>query len=292
MSTRPSGAEREGKTWAAQGRLSDDHTLRLDSVRPVLREDLYDLPAQTAPPAVVAMDFPFGVPAAFAEYICGGVQPSEMPDVWRRVAAMDKDEFIAARDAFVRVNGEPKRICDAHFPGAFSPLHNVSPNMVPMTYEGIRLLHRWRQSDAGRWYVPPLPLPAGAGSKQVALLEVMPGMLLKEMNPPLRASRTDNIFWSCVPSSATGWRKPPGCVCRTWASFGRTVSLMMTAWTRLLPPLALQCGRGMLSSASLPMGSWTWPGWRGVFLRLARRSSPVTFHRSPMGAAAKWQNPG
>ena len=176
----------DGKTWVAQGRLSADMTLSLDSVQPALREDLYQLVACIKPPAVVAMDFPFGVPAAFAKYISTSAQSFEMPDVWRTVAAMDKDAFIDARKIFVRDNDnrEPKRYGDeAHRPESSSPLHKVNPNMVPMTYEGICLLHRWHQDHPQCWYVPPLDDPAEL-SGAVTLLEVMPGAFLKSVGLP------------------------------------------------------------------------------------------------------------
>ena len=65
-----SGAKNEhksAKTWVAQGRLNDAGELTLDSVQPMLRADLYNLLAQVEPPAVAAMDFPFGVPRSLIE---------------------------------------------------------------------------------------------------------------------------------------------------------------------------------------------------------------------------------
>ena len=219
-----SGAEKEGKTWAAQGQLSEDSILTLDPPQRIQRENLYKLVVELPPPAVVATDFPFGVPAAFAKYICGGVQPSELPDVWRRVAAMDKDEFVAARNAFVADNshesnlskwcceGEPIRVCDARYPESFSPIHikGKNVNMVPMTYEGNRLLHRWYQNDPKRWYVPPLPLPDGAGGERVTLLEVMPGMLLKEMNLPFKGFKNGQHFLELRTIICDGLEKASG----------------------------------------------------------------------------------
>ena len=182
-----SGAYPEnGKTWVAQGRLSEDSTLSLDSVQPALREDLYQLVACVKPPAVVAMDFPFGVPAAFAKYISTNAQSFEMPDVWRTVAAMDKDAFIDSRKGFVcdNDNSEPKRYGDKLYrPESFSPLHKFNPNMIPMTYEGICMLRRLHQDHPQRWYVPPLDAPAEL-SGAVTLLEVMPGAFLKSIGLP------------------------------------------------------------------------------------------------------------
>ena len=199
-----SGAYPEnGKTWVAQGRLSENRALLLYSVQPALREDIYQLVARIAPPAVVAMDFPFGVPAAFAIYLGADVRTAELPDIWRTVAVMDKAAFVAARKGFVRDNnkpeyagyvgrrvgycfccrGEPKRYGDTwHRPESYSPLHKA-PNMVPMTYEGICLLSRWYQHHPQHWYVPPLDTPAEL-SDAVTLLEVMPGAFLKSIGLP------------------------------------------------------------------------------------------------------------
>ena len=176
-----SGGKADNKTWMAKGRLTEGNALQLDSVQPVLRRDLYEQLLQVGAPAVVAMDFPFGVPAAFAKYLCRDAQPSDLPDVWRIVANMDKASFTAARDDFVDANRELKRYGDeAYYPESLSPLKSVRPNMVPMTYEGICLLHRWHRAYQEQWYVPPLP-PASAESREVTVLEVMPGAILKVM---------------------------------------------------------------------------------------------------------------
>ena len=178
-----SGAERENKTWIARGILEADE-LTLSYARSIKRDDLRKLLAGIAPPACVAMDFPFCVPDEFAEYISTSAQAFEMPDVWSTVAAMDKEAFIAARDRFVSDNGEPKRYGDEHHrPESFSPLHDVRPNMVPMTYEGSCLLRRLHQDHPQRWYVPPLDTPSEL-SDTVTLLEVMPGAFLKSIGLP------------------------------------------------------------------------------------------------------------
>ena len=83
-------------------------------------------------------------------------------------------------------NDELKRSGDArHFPESYSPLHRVNPNMLPMTYEGIRLLHRWREDHPRRWQVPPLEPPAPP-ARTVTLLELMPGAFLKAVGLPCK----------------------------------------------------------------------------------------------------------
>ena len=181
-----SGHRDDRNTWVALGRLDSDGALRLDSVQPARRADLHDLLTTIPTPAVVALDFPFGVPARFAADLSPKRPLRAMPDLWRTVSGMSADDFLAARDRFVADNGELKRSGDTrHFPESYSPLHRVNPNMLPMTYEGIRLLYRWREDHPQRWHVPPLePPPRPADT--VTLLELMPGAFLKAVGLPYK----------------------------------------------------------------------------------------------------------
>ena len=109
-----------------------------------------------------------------------------MPTLWQTLAGMSQAEFIAARNHFVASHGEPKRAGDRkHHPESYSPLHNVNPNMLPMTHAGIQLLHQWHQLFPLRWHVPPIPCPAPA-DETVTLLELMPGALLKSLTLPYK----------------------------------------------------------------------------------------------------------
>ena len=179
-----SGHRDDRNTWVARGRLDAGGALLLDSVQPASRADLYDLLTVISTPAVAALDFPFGVPAEFAHLLSPKRPPRAMPDLWQTVSGMAAGDFHAARDRFVANHGELKRSGDArHFPESYSPLHRANPNMVPMTYEGIRLLHRWRRNDPRRWQVPPLEPPARPDCT-VTLLELMPGAFLKAVGLP------------------------------------------------------------------------------------------------------------
>ena len=177
-----SGHRDDRNTWVARGRLDAGGALRLDSVQPARRADVHDLLAAVASPAVVALDFPFGVPAAFAAQLSPKHRPRAMPDLWQSLSGIGAGDFLAARDRFVADNGELKRSGDArHFPESYSPLHRANPNMLPMTFEGIRLLHRLSRNDPRRWHVPPLKRPA---ADTVTLLELMPGAFLKAVGLP------------------------------------------------------------------------------------------------------------
>ena len=181
-----SGHRDDRNTWVALGRLEADGVLRLDSVQPARRTDLHDLLIGVPTPATAALDFPFGVPAQFAADLPAKHPPRAMPDLWQTVSGMSAGDFLAARDRFVADHGEIKRSGDMrHFPESYSPLHRVNPNMIPMTYEGIRLLHRWHAEYPGRWHVPPLE-PPGRPDQTVALLELMPGAYLKAVGLPYK----------------------------------------------------------------------------------------------------------
>ena len=179
-----SGHRDDRNTWVARGRLDAGGALWLDSVQPARRADVHDLLAAVAAPAVVALDFPFGVPAAFAVRLSPKHRPRAMPDLWQTLSGIGAGDFLAARDRFVADNGELKRSGDArHFPESYSPLHRANPNMLPMTFEGTRLLHRLSRNDPRRWHVPPLKRPAPSADT-VTLLELMPGAFLKAVGLP------------------------------------------------------------------------------------------------------------
>ena len=181
-----SGHREDRNTWVALGRLDAGGALRLDSVQPARRADLYELLTTIPTPTVAALDFPFGVPADFVAHLAPKSSPRTMPDLWKIVSGMTAGEFLEARGRFVAAHGELKRSGDTrHFPESYSPLHVANPNMVPMTYEGIRLLHRWHENDPRRWHVPPLE-PPPRPAQTVTLLELMPGAFLKAVGLPYK----------------------------------------------------------------------------------------------------------
>ena len=157
-----SGAQTDRNTWLARGSLWGN-TLSLESCRPVSRAELTDELAKCAGPTVAALDFPFSVPREFARFWQPEKAPifetlifETMPDLWAAAAGMDWNDFSALRDAFVARYGELKRSCDP--PESYSCLHRVNPNMVPMTFRGMQMLHRlWTGNTANPMSVPPLP---------------------------------------------------------------------------------------------------------------------------------------
>lgn len=180
-----SGGAGDRHTWAAGGFLDTaTQSLTLLSCQPVSRQELAGRLRDLDGAAVAALDFPFSVPAAFAEYAFGEYAAPEyrngaMPGLWRAAAGMELAEFTARRDAFVREYGELLRAGDLYVPGCYSCLHRANPNMLPMTLRGMQLLD-------GLWAagcrVPPLDGPAAGGG--AALLEVMPGAALRAFGLP------------------------------------------------------------------------------------------------------------
>lgn len=175
-----------GKTWMAQGWL-DGSTLTIKSCCPISRTALTNELAGLTEPAVVAMDFPFSVPAEFANYWQRSKVLDdgwEMPNLWVAAAHLtlrwDKFKDLQLALRLEKFKREPKRSCDP--PESFSPLHTTNPNMVPMTFRGMAMLHDlWGRLPHGTIWVPPLPEPPGYN---ITLMEVMPGATLRSFGLP------------------------------------------------------------------------------------------------------------
>ena len=190
-----SGAQSETKsnTWIARGHLDNNGELWLDSTYPIRRDDLQDLLQNVAVPAVAAMDFPFSVPADFTNFL-NIARPAQMPAVWEAVARVAWRDFKDRRDEFVNARcpdqqrdcctSEPMRAGDAIYhgrPNSYSPLHRVNPDMLPMTYRGMCMLHHWDQDNRLRWHIPPME-PPDPELETVTLLELMPREFLRSID--------------------------------------------------------------------------------------------------------------
>ena len=167
-----SGAKTDDHTWVTSGWL-DGPVLDLHDCRAVKRADLAELLLHLPAGSVAALDFPFSVPRPFANFWEPGA--ASMPDLWEAASKMDLTQFLALRDDFVAQSGEPKRLCDTRFPECYSCLHKANPNMVPMTFYGMKMLGPlWLAGCA----VPPLE---SQGAGRAVLLEAMPGAALKAL---------------------------------------------------------------------------------------------------------------
>ena len=261
-----SGARADKNTWVAQGRLDIEGSLRLESAQSIRREELYRLLAEIATPAVAALDFPFGVPAQFAAHLSAGGLPKDMPDLWQTVTAISADEFIDARDCFVGEHGEPKRAGDQkHHPESYSPLHAVNPNMLPMTYQGIRLLRRWHEGQPRRWYVPPLPFD-GDAAFAVTLLELMPGALLRSIGLPFKGYKRGRQSSERRTEILDGLAVKSGIGCLIWIRCAGIVWPTTIAWMPWWPPWARRCGRRTAPAFTIPVrANSPMLNWKGGF---------------------------
>lgn len=165
------GGKGEGKTWVSEGRLLSNGSLTIDHVQPFLRDDLSEFLQEVPLGTVVALDFPFGVPKKLAPTLSPGAVT--MKHVWASVSRMSLEEFEYKCRQIVR---HPKREFDeAHYKSeSLSPLNL---RMVPMTYTGIRMLHKLYMRHPQRWHLPPIDSER-IRTDRVTLLEVMPGALL------------------------------------------------------------------------------------------------------------------
>ena len=170
-----SGAKADNATWVTQA-IVDGSGLRLISSQLMRRADLAELLPSLPSETVAALDFPYSVPQQFADYWVPGAV--EMPELWWESATMEFADFLRLRDEFCSQHGEPMRRGDLYFPECYSCLHKFNPNMVPMTFRGMQMVHiLW---NAG-CRVPPLN---DSGRTGPLLLESMPGAVINSFGLP------------------------------------------------------------------------------------------------------------
>ena len=203
-----SGAKDNRGTWAARG-IFDGGVLALETCACIKRDALTKLLVETPAPMVAAMDFPFSVPEEFARFWAPSA--GVMPDLWEAAASIDVVAFRAKRDEYVATYGEPKRCTEEALGVGFSPLHVVNPNMVPMTFYGMQMLHALCGEGCR---VPPLPESLETPAK--TLLEIMPGAGLRGLGLPhtaykngrnplkLRKQILDGLPGACAPLRVEG----------------------------------------------------------------------------------------
>ena len=92
-----SGAKSDNNTWIADGYL-DGLELEIRGCRPITRAALIDLLENMSGPTIAAMDFPFSVPASFANY--WSPDANDMTELWAAAGATKIDRFIELRDSF------------------------------------------------------------------------------------------------------------------------------------------------------------------------------------------------
>ncbi len=162
----------KGKTWITKGQFNEKK-LVIEKCDSISRQDLEQCLVKLPSGSVAAMDFPFALPCEIAKL--WRPSASEMPTLWAAAAEVSELKHFYKKVAAV-VDSELLRVGDLCFPNAQPCLHRGRPNMVPMTFRGMQMLHRlWK---TGRFRVPPL-----TGSSELpVLLEVMPGAALRNFN--------------------------------------------------------------------------------------------------------------
>ena len=189
-----SGAKPEtGKTWIAEGSLSDGGLLTLNSCHPITRSDLTAKLQALNEPAVAAMDFPFSVPVEFVR--CWQPTARTMPALWEQAANTSSVDFRKRVNYFLTCcdvargyralcscKKEPRRPSDPQ--KSFSPFHQKGTDMVPMTHRGMKMLHSlWDTKSPNKpLWIPPLPKCQPTAKGHIVLLEVMPGATLDSLS--------------------------------------------------------------------------------------------------------------
>ncbi len=165
--------KREVNTWITEAILQDSE-LVIKCCRPTPRAELENILKDLPSDAVAAMDFPFSVPKAFADY--WKPEAKGMPDLWRAAAATSWNDFESKCSNYANGqksgNKHPLRIGDLH---SNEPISCLNRRIMPMTFHGMKMLHQLWESKHG-FRVPPLHASKHSGPM---LLEVMPGAALE-----------------------------------------------------------------------------------------------------------------
>ena len=190
-----------GKTWKTKGLLQvKEGTMAIDEPRPISRAELKKSLECLPENAVGTLDVPYGVPQEFVSHwhdwllkkgkISDHLTVLTMKDVWVLAGHTDPQEFRELVDQFApgKVNTAREFLRVGDLSEASSCLHRVNPDMVPMTYHGMSLLHSLRGSlEANRLQIPPLN---ESKESSAVLLEVMPGAALRAFGLPFKGYKS------------------------------------------------------------------------------------------------------
>ena len=187
-----------GKTWLAKGILNGK-MLTIDSCCPISRKKLTQTMLEVDCPAIVAMDFPFGLPWDVAKEWHPNCD--SMIDLWEKATTgcFDNLARLVEKDSF-KPGNEPLRVGDTYFPNCYSPVRHKTRNkdgrltitrtpMLPMTFHGMKVLGKLWNSEM--FNVPPLRERDG----KATLLEVMPGAVVKSWNLTNKGYKGGREWW-------------------------------------------------------------------------------------------------
>jgi len=130
----------------------------------------------------IGLDFPFGLPLAFAERLLGGSFPAE--GWWalaKRLERLTRPEYLTHVHEFRESDGEVRRLTDERA-DARSPLQRVDPDLGSRAFHGIRMI----AEDRSRFVMRPFENAQGK-----LLLEVYPDVLVRRLLPGGETDRPD-----------------------------------------------------------------------------------------------------
>lgn len=201
-------------TWIARGRL-ESSILHIDSLENVgsnrLLENLLGLEnlGSALSECIIGLDFPFSFPAPFAQILLGTIpayssqtasNSASWVDLATLVSALPFEELLAqVQTAKPIMGGEVKRLTDnCTDPKAQSPLHQINPGMLKMTWQGMQLLLALHKEGFAilpfatpEGFSPSTPESTenpskGATHFRPAVMEVYPAAVLKSLGQPWR----------------------------------------------------------------------------------------------------------
>ena len=163
-------------TWLATVELGQNDRLavvRLEATgRSGLERYLRDPDTNLMHAEAIGLDFPFGLPAAFAESLLGGPFPEE--GWWalaKRLERLSRPEYLTRLQEFRAEHGEVLRLTDEQAE-AYSPLRRVNPDRGSRAFHGIRMIAEDRSRFAMR------PFESAQGK---LLLEVHPASFVRRI---------------------------------------------------------------------------------------------------------------
>ena len=201
-----SGHATDNATWITTALLQGDALEIMSCCRlPKKREDAHKkleqrLKKLLSDNAIIALDFPFGVPKAFADT---GFCPNaaKMSDLWKAAHSKsvngDLTEYLSTKNGLHKKLSKGgtfhkytklKRKADENITESYSPLNTVKPNMLPMTFYGMQMLYRLCKAKVPGFYVDTADDARRTGP---LLMEVMPGAALSAFKLPHKTYKRD-----------------------------------------------------------------------------------------------------
>jgi hypothetical protein len=147
---------------------------------------------------LIGLDFPFSFPRPFAEILMGADPSCTWVDLAKLVSNLSFEELLdQVKAAKPIMGGEVKRLTDnSTDPKAQSPLHQINPGMLKMTWQGMQLLlglHKqglailpFTTSDSTSGLCMNGQLTKGANCFRARAMEVYPAAVLKSLGLPWR----------------------------------------------------------------------------------------------------------